>query len=629
MVAWDPNGKQAVKNVLFQAYATTDTGFTTPLTITDPFGNPIPGNLLNSGSQGVFPQFQQAQYSTVVLSDAAHTYAWTVPSTQAGAVFAWSANTVYAVGAPVINPSGDLVKCSIAHTSTSSYDATKFTTAYDSAVQNLVNTPTSATAGALAGMYAQVVVPSGLVGGTDCTTAIQNAATKAQSNGVPLVLPASANGQPYKMSAILQAWTGARIIGQGAVLDFQTDHSATGRGLFIGNASTGIGVSDVQVIGVKVISSNATGRNGAYGLISLFGSSNVVLQDCTVGNSTANTGGESVGIFTQNSTNVYIARPIVQNTYADGIHMTRQTTNTIVDHPIVIGAQDDGISVTSVKQDGAGPIYGPCQYVQIIQPTVRNSTVLGSGVVLVGAQDCTVIGGSVDTVPGQVFAVLQANYGGIINPARNTIIGMVGKNAANTSRSFSIGNADRTVVTGVEISQCPGGAQVLSSTRTKISGCGISSTADQFGVYDDGNSSRTLITGCDLSANGAQSYNVYIGTAAGAENTKLANIPMGTTTYTATTTTGTAATVPASNTSGLNAPTANTPTTATTGGSIAAGTYYLKVTAVNSKGETVGSNEVSVTTTGTTSTITITWGAVINAYLLQGAGSVQTANITA
>ena len=77
-VAWDPIGKQAVKNVSFQAYATTDTGYTTPLAITDPFGVAIPGNILNSGSQGVFPQFNQATNSAIVITDPAHTYVWTI-----------------------------------------------------------------------------------------------------------------------------------------------------------------------------------------------------------------------------------------------------------------------------------------------------------------------------------------------------------------------------------------------------------------------------------------------------------------------------------------------------------------------------------------------------------------------
>ncbi|GGH93727.1 hypothetical protein ACFFGR_09140 [Arthrobacter liuii] len=89
-VAWDPQGNKPVKNVSFQAYATSDTGFTTPLAITDTFGNPIVGNILNSGSQGVFPQFNQATNASVVVTDPTHTYAWTwncVPTDAATANF--------------------------------------------------------------------------------------------------------------------------------------------------------------------------------------------------------------------------------------------------------------------------------------------------------------------------------------------------------------------------------------------------------------------------------------------------------------------------------------------------------------------------------------------------------------
>lgn len=49
--------------------------------------------------------------------------------------------------------------------------------------------------------------------------------------------------------------------------------------------------------------------------------------------------------------------------------------------------------------------------------------------------------------------------------------------------------------------------------------------------------------------------------------------------------------------------------TATTGGTLAAGTYRYVVTAVNGVGETVASNEQSQVTTGATSTVTVTWAA--------------------
>lgn len=53
--------------------------------------------------------------------------------------------------------------------------------------------------------------------------------------------------------------------------------------------------------------------------------------------------------------------------------------------------------------------------------------------------------------------------------------------------------------------------------------------------------------------------------------------------------------------------------TLTTGGTITAGTYRYVVTAINAYGETKASNEQEVTTTGSTSTVTVTWGAVTGA----------------
>ena len=89
-VAWNVNGSVPVKNATFQVYAVTDTTYTTPLAITDATGNPITGNILNSGIQGVFPQFGQATNATVVITDAAHVYAWTlncIPSDASTAAF--------------------------------------------------------------------------------------------------------------------------------------------------------------------------------------------------------------------------------------------------------------------------------------------------------------------------------------------------------------------------------------------------------------------------------------------------------------------------------------------------------------------------------------------------------------
>jgi len=54
--------------------------------------------------------------------------------------------------------------------------------------------------------------------------------------------------------------------------------------------------------------------------------------------------------------------------------------------------------------------------------------------------------------------------------------------------------------------------------------------------------------------------------------------------------------------------------TAASGGSIANGTYFVKVTAITSIGESAPSNEQTITTTGTgISTITVTWSAITGA----------------
>ena len=65
-------------------------------------------------------------------------------------------------------------------------------------------------------------------------------------------------------------------------------------------------------------------------------------------------------------------------------------------------------------------------------------------------------------------------------------------------------------------------------------------------------------------------------------------------------------------------------TTAPSGGALAAGTYWAKVTAKNAQGETLGSSSARITTTGATSTITITIFTVPNAtqynvYVASGA----------
>lgn len=63
----------------------------------------------------------------------------------------------------------------------------------------------------------------------------------------------------------------------------------------------------------------------------------------------------------------------------------------------------------------------------------------------------------------------------------------------------------------------------------------------------------------------------------------------------------------------LSAPTSLAATGSGTGGTLAANTYYYKVTAYNHAGETIGSTEDSETVSGSTSKIDLSWTAVTGA----------------
>ena len=67
------------------------------------------------------------------------------------------------------------------------------------------------------------------------------------------------------------------------------------------------------------------------------------------------------------------------------------------------------------------------------------------------------------------------------------------------------------------------------------------------------------------------------------------------------------------NVNGIPSPGTITPTPATTGGTLAAGTYYYKVTALNAQGETLASPEANATTTGSTGSVALAWAAVTGA----------------
>ncbi|MBN9299857.1 MAG: IPT/TIG domain-containing protein [Filimonas sp.] len=105
----------------------------------------------------------------------------------------------------------------------------------------------------------------------------------------------------------------------------------------------------------------------------------------------------------------------------------------------------------------------------------------------------------------------------------------------------------------------------------------------------------------------AQSYNIYRGTSAGQENVLLANTTavvfedvLGSLSFPALTPPASGGTAPS-----------NVQATAVTGGTLS-GTYYYVVTALGYNGESMGSKEATVQTTGSTNAIQLTWDVVEN-----------------
>lgn len=126
-------------------YAVGDTTFTTPLNVTTVVGG-VTGTSISSDANGFFPDFTVANRTSVVFKQAGTSFTSVLTTTDpvpgpqgtpgntgaAGAkgdrgdLASWQATTFYPLNQVISNPSGDLVKVVVAHTSGVSYDATKF-----------------------------------------------------------------------------------------------------------------------------------------------------------------------------------------------------------------------------------------------------------------------------------------------------------------------------------------------------------------------------------------------------------------------------------------------------------------------------------------------------------------------
>ena len=119
-------------------------------------------------------------------------------------------------------------------------------------------------------------------------------------------------------------------------------------------------------------------------------------------------GGSATGMFLTRLNRFLVARCRVENTLADGIHMTGGSQNGLVLDPRVRLAGDDGVSVVSYV---AGSDGGMCKFIDVINPVVLGSKA-GRGVTCVGGEDIRFINIFTDDTFAAGVYIASETYGG-------------------------------------------------------------------------------------------------------------------------------------------------------------------------------------------------------------------------
>ena len=589
MVAWDSVGKQAVKSTSFQVYAMGDTGFVTPLPITDPFGTPLPGNILNSGTVGVFPEFKQADNPTVRITDAARNYIWTVASivaddsvagyvgnkttaaaaaVRAATASVWQSSTTYAVNQSVINPTGDLMRCTTAHTSTAAYDSAKFT---------LVATDANgATSAALSATY----VPQKFQGrnyskvktdGTNQTTVLQGEIDSlAAAGGGDLYLPAGTILADVILKDFVNPIGLAKLI---TILKSPAGSTAAGcvmmaagpvRACLKNLSVVGNGNANQKGIYLQAVGNGGVPNHGGWwnsGLdnvrVSGFAGDQIWLR-----------GGGADFL----KPHQFLTFKDVE-AYTTGTAAALRITGQVAQVDLLGHCQFDGPS----SSGGTGTNIVVTREVNDAMGNV--SDVAPSAIRF----------GNVTTQDNKRGYTIERAAGVVIEGGwwENLAEGLEANTSAPLVRVKGVYTANVGANAGAGwVMKAAGGALISAEENT------FAGTVDKHFInsFGDGILQRNNITtaGTPVVTDGI-TPNIGVSTAGavvlGSARDALVNTAL------------------------LAAPVLSAPTTATTGGTLAAATYFYKATYTNAAGETVGSNEISQATTGAASTVTFTIGA--------------------
>lgn len=270
--------------------------------------------------------------------------------------------------------------------------------------------------------------------GGDDTAALQ-AAWAALAPGKRLV---TTKGKTYRHSVVLDDMARGQYVIEGAGRFLATD---------INNSAVKVHGQGVMLRDVVFEKATATTRVDPY---------EAQLLVCYAGDLEVDgilcRGGTGTGMFVTGVDGFEFTDVRIDNTMADGIHMTGGTSNGVVKNAYVTQAGDDGVSVVSYV-GGSDP--GMCRNIKVVRPLVHGSKA-GRGVTCVGGQNIWFTDIDVDDTfaAGAYFA--NETYGN--NPIHPfTLVRLIGGHIRRANRN--------TDPSGLNTTNIDHGSIMVSSQR--------------------------------------------------------------------------------------------------------------------------------------------------------------------